>query len=94
VTGDLPAIRELVEDGQTGVVIDGNRPEPVAAAMERLAGDGNLRHHLAASARRHVASEFSLRVAVDRLVRQFQQAAQSHSSGAPCVKPAATTALD
>ena len=85
VSGDLPALRELVRHEQTGILVNGNRSEQVSAELERLAGDGRLRQMLADSARRHVQGEFSLKANVDRLTRQFQASAASDQ---PTVRPA------
>jgi glycosyltransferase involved in cell wall biosynthesis len=69
ISGDLPAIRELVRHDDTGILVAGNQAQPLTHALERLAADGRLRQKLAESARRHVETEFSLRTTVDRLTR-------------------------
>lgn len=67
ISGDLPAIRELVRDNQTGLLADGSRPESVAQAIARLAGDVGLRHKLSQSGLQHVCAEFSLSANIARL---------------------------
>lgn len=44
-------IPELVEDDVTGLLVEPGDPEPLAAALTRLATDPDLRHRLAAAAR-------------------------------------------
>jgi phosphatidylinositol alpha-1,6-mannosyltransferase len=61
----LPAIvgrdggtAEAVVDGQTGIVVDGNDPAAVAAAVRRLAGDAGLRSRMGESGRARALREF------------------------------------
>ena len=71
VSGDLPAIRELVRHGDTGILVDGHRPEALAAELAQLAADAPLRGELSRSARAWVEQEFSLAVSVERLRNQI-----------------------
>lgn len=73
VSGDLPAIRELVIDGSTGMLVNGS-PEQVAAAISLLASDVELRRQLARTAAEHVQREFSLDVNIDRLRKAIEKA--------------------
>lgn len=63
-------IPEVVEDGVTGLLVPRRNPDALAAAIDRLAGDPELRAILGAAAARRVAAEFS----VDRMVEQTLQA--------------------
>ena len=67
VSGDLPAIRELIRPDDTGVLVDPSSPEPLAAEVGRLADDPARRARLARAARAWVEAEFSLAANVDRL---------------------------
>lgn len=67
ISGDLPAIRELVRDGETGLLADGANSEAVAQAIVRLAGDVGLRRMLSQSGVQHVRAEFSLSANIARL---------------------------
>jgi glycosyltransferase involved in cell wall biosynthesis len=78
VSGDLPAIRELVQDGKTGLLIDGTCPHACTQALKRLADDPRLRKQLAEAGRRRVKEEFDLQVNVERLERAFVDAMQCH----------------
>ena len=73
VTGDLPAIAELVDDGKTGFRVDGNNPAAVADAIGKLAMDQYLRADLARAGRARVENEFDLRSNVTRLERRIEQ---------------------
>jgi glycosyltransferase involved in cell wall biosynthesis len=75
VSGDLPAIRELVRHDATGLLVDGTKPDDVRAALSRLS-DAALRSTLGAAGRQRVVEEFSLSVNLDRLEAQFRRAAE------------------
>jgi glycosyltransferase involved in cell wall biosynthesis len=55
VASDLPALRELVTDGKTGVLVRPDDPAALADGLARLVGDGALRSTLGAAAREVVA---------------------------------------
>ena len=47
---------DVIVDGDTGIIVPGERAEPLANAMERLARDASLQHRLASNARHALAS--------------------------------------
>jgi colanic acid/amylovoran biosynthesis glycosyltransferase len=67
ISGDLPAIRELIEHGESGMLVDGTNAADVACAMEELERDSELRSHVATGGRKRVETEFSLEENVTRL---------------------------
>lgn len=71
VSGDLPAIRELIEDNVSGFLIDGRDPKALAGRLDALAGDFMLRKRLAEGGRRQVEMEFALAENVSRLEAYF-----------------------
>jgi glycosyltransferase involved in cell wall biosynthesis len=71
VAGNLPAIGELVEDGVSGLLVEGNRPAALADKLAMLWGNPDLSRRLAQEGRRRIASEFSLGTTLDRLERRF-----------------------
>jgi len=50
------AVGELIEDGVSGLLVPQDRPDLLAAALERLARDPSLRERLGAAAQRRVAA--------------------------------------
>ena len=56
-TGGIP---ELIEDGESGLLVEPRDPEGIAAALNRLLASPELRQRLAAAARRRVEERFSL----------------------------------
>jgi glycosyltransferase involved in cell wall biosynthesis len=69
VSGDLPAIRELIEDGVSGLLVDGNNPLSLADKLAMLWTDTPLRRRLADAGRHRVVQEFSESLNLDRLER-------------------------
>jgi len=67
ISGDLPAIRELVEHNVNGILVDGRDVNACTAALQTLAGDENRRGILGEAGRNRVVNEFSLAKNVDRL---------------------------
>jgi glycosyltransferase involved in cell wall biosynthesis len=55
VASDLPALRELVVDGETGIVVRPDDPTALAEGLARLVADRALRCSLGAAAREAVA---------------------------------------
>ncbi|MGA2441339.1 MAG: glycosyltransferase family 4 protein [Tepidisphaeraceae bacterium] len=71
VAGNLPAIGELVEDGVSGLLVEGNKPAALADKLAMLWGNPDLSRRLAEEGRRRIATEFSLGTTLDRLERRF-----------------------
>ncbi len=57
VTTDVPGCRELVADGVNGLVVPPQDPVALADALQRLAGDAELRRRLGRQARATVESQ-------------------------------------
>ncbi|MGD0462541.1 MAG: glycosyltransferase family 4 protein [Tepidisphaeraceae bacterium] len=69
VSGDLPSIRELIEDGVSGLLVDGNNPLSLADKLAMLWTDAALRRRVADAGRQRVVQEFSAALNLDRLER-------------------------
>jgi glycosyltransferase involved in cell wall biosynthesis len=67
VASDLPAVREVLGDGQAGVLVPPGDPEGFSAAIARLATDGRERARLGAAGRTHAEAFRPTRV-VDQLL--------------------------
>jgi glycosyltransferase involved in cell wall biosynthesis len=58
VATDVPGCRELVIDGETGILVPPRDPAALARALARLLSDPELRRTLGANARRAAETEF------------------------------------
>lgn len=85
VSGDLPAIRELIADGEGGVLIEPGDVDSLADALRELAGDAARRTRLAETGRQRVVEEFSLGVNVQRLLSAFSAALAGKGPAGPNV---------
>ena len=68
IASDIPAAREVVDDGETGLLFPTGDVPSLAAAIGRAAGDGELRARLGAEARRRVA-----RHSLDKVVAAYAE---------------------
>lgn len=67
----LPGIAELIEDGQTGLLVPPEQPEALAAALERLIRDPELRRRLGVAGEAHVRRDFDMHAGIDQLAERF-----------------------
>jgi glycosyltransferase involved in cell wall biosynthesis len=58
VCSDADGLRENIADGETGFAVPRRDPAALAAALERLAGDGDLRRRMGEAGRRRVIERF------------------------------------
>jgi glycosyltransferase involved in cell wall biosynthesis len=59
VATNVAGIRDVVRNGETGVLVPPSAPEELARAIDRVLADGTLREKLVAGAREEVGSRFS-----------------------------------
>ena len=86
VSGDLPAIRELVRPNDTGVLVDGTKFQDLAAEVDRLVGSPRTREILARNAREHVSREFSMTTNVERLIQKILISADAGQVAPPVAR--------
>ncbi|OLC07093.1 MAG: colanic acid biosynthesis glycosyltransferase WcaL [Gemmatimonadetes bacterium 13_1_40CM_70_11] len=77
VSTDVTGIPELLQSGESGLVVPQHDLRALAAALERLLTDPGLRVRLAARARRRVEAEFDVRRTAARLRAIFHQASSA-----------------
>jgi glycosyltransferase involved in cell wall biosynthesis len=96
VSTRLSGIPELVEDGESGLLVPERDPVALAEAMERLASDPALAERLAAAGRRAVEERFDRRRNVARLAALFAEvdapAGRAAGRAAPVATPASPAA--
>ena len=66
---------EIVRHEETGLLVAQEDPRALAAAIERLLLDPDLRSHMAVRARRLIEDDFDIRANAARLRRIFARAA-------------------
>lgn len=67
----VSAIPELILDGDTGLLVPSESPEPLARAIESLIRDPARRRRLAEAGRQRVTSEFEVEGNIERLAAKF-----------------------
>ena len=79
VATDVPGCREICRDDETGLLVPARSVEPLAAALERLARDPDLRERLGRRAREVAVAEFAEEI----VVRQTLDLYRSLLAGLP-----------
>ena len=73
VVTDISAIPELVQDGNTGLLVSPGRPRKLAEAMLRLLTDMHLRNQITAAARQRVTACFDNRQLIEDLAEVYRK---------------------
>jgi glycosyltransferase involved in cell wall biosynthesis len=71
VASRVSGVPELIEDGETGVLVPADDSDALAGAMLRLIGEPLLRLRLGRAAAHRVRTEFSFEHGIDLLARRF-----------------------
>jgi glycosyltransferase involved in cell wall biosynthesis len=77
IGGDLPTIRELIDDGETGLLVQPDQEKDLILAMRRVAANGDFAKSLGTKARAFVEREFSDEINLDRLCEALDRASVS-----------------
>ena len=80
VAASVGGLRTAVQDGRSGILVDGHDPADYAAALRRLFGSPELRDRLAQGAVGH-ASRFGWGGTVDRLLNVYRAAMSAVPAG-------------
>ena len=79
ISGDLPAIRELIQQGRTGLLMQPGSVDECAAAIREIVTDVDQRRALAAEGREWVAREFSTAVNAERMQQALMRAVDARN---------------
>jgi len=74
VATGVGGLRDLVVDGETGIVVPPRDPVALRSALERLLGDPELRHGLGAAGRERAGAEFSWERVTDETLAAYAEA--------------------
>jgi glycosyltransferase involved in cell wall biosynthesis len=72
VTTDMPGCREIVQDGENGILVPSNDGRAVADAIIRLLEDAKLRTKMGDQGRALVQKEFSVESVVEKTVEVYR----------------------
>ena len=69
---DIRGNRQVIADGETGLLVPVRDPVAIAAAVERLVSDASLRTTMGAAARERAAAEFDQQRIIDRTLDAYR----------------------
>jgi glycosyltransferase involved in cell wall biosynthesis len=73
VATDMPGCREIVQDGENGLLVPPRDPYGLANAIERLIKDPELRLRMGRSGRQRVLDEFSEQHVIDQTLELYRR---------------------
>lgn len=73
VATDIRGCRQVVSHGVTGLLVPLRDPPRLAAAIEELAADADVRHRMGVAARRKAEAEFDDRIVVAKTLHVYEQ---------------------
>ena len=73
IASDIPACRELVDVGQTGVLVPARDPAALATAIRALAADPAARERMGAAARTRAEQQHDERVVVAKQIETYRR---------------------
>lgn len=82
VTTDVPGCREMVADGDNGLLVPSHEAPPLAQALRRLAENPALRRALGARARHRAVHEFAESVIAEQTLALYRQTVAADSKKA------------
>src|ERR1700733_3655419 len=83
IATDAPGCREIVIDGQTGLLVGIEDPQALAAAIAKLATSPELRARYGKAARELVVSTLSARIIGEQIVRLYNDIIAARTSRTP-----------
>jgi glycosyltransferase involved in cell wall biosynthesis len=88
IVSDIPANRELIDDGRTGYVIRPGDSVAFAQYADRLLADRDVANRLGAAAREHIAAHHSVSTMVDAYAELYEVVAAGSALPASVARPA------
>jgi len=82
VTTDVPGCREVVVDGQDGLLVPARDPQALAEAIARLQDDPDLRARLGNAARAKALAQFDGHIIIDRFFKVYDGLVKGFAPGA------------
>lgn len=79
----IPGVEEVVVHGKTGISVPVGEPESLAAGLERLAGDAELRKRLGAAGENRIRIEYGFGEYVEKLSTLYRRATEQWKGTKP-----------
>jgi len=86
VSTQLVGVPEMVDDGQTGILVESGNADAFAEALKRLAGDRDLARAMGKAGREKALKVFELEITAGELAKKFIQAGEAASDGSSVSK--------
>lgn len=74
VVSNVPGFREIIRDGETGIIVPVQDIEEAANAIDRLVKDDILRESIGKNANHHVANFYNLETSVNKMMQVYKNA--------------------
>ena len=72
VATDIRGNRQVIAEGETGLLVAVRDPKAIAAAVERLVTDSELRSKMGVAAAERAAAEFDQQRIIDRTLAAYE----------------------
>jgi len=77
VSTNVGSVKEIIKNGENGILIESGDKEALVREILRLSGDGDLRRRMGCNARETVLKKYSLKRMLDRYAELFGSMARS-----------------
>lgn len=81
VTTRTPGCREIVREGENGYLVPADDPEALAAALETLAADSDLRRRMGQASRALVEGDMSAEAVAGRVLSLYRELGRKNADG-------------
>jgi glycosyltransferase involved in cell wall biosynthesis len=82
IASDVGGLREVVEDGRTGIIVPPANSAKIAAAIQRLVESDELRSQMGAAARVRVVENYSMEKMAARTLALYRECVRKRKKGA------------
>ena len=76
VSSNFPELRRVIEEVHCGITVDPENPGGIAAAVEKLAADPELRRRMADSGRKNAMNRYNWEPQKNKLINLYEEVAK------------------
>ncbi|MCK5547779.1 MAG: glycosyltransferase family 4 protein [Thermoplasmata archaeon] len=73
IISNIPGVREVITDGEEGLLVEPMNPEDLAAKISLILGDENKRKTMGQKARKKVEQHFSVEKVTDKIEKVYEE---------------------